>query len=70
MKVQRPKARRMRKRSSWALPILGWFSPPALDDFVLAVDPLVDRTYPLSETPTAVGYVEEGHARGKVIIVV
>jgi NADPH:quinone reductase-like Zn-dependent oxidoreductase len=33
-----------------------------------AVIPLVDRTYPLSETPAAVEYVEEGHARGKVII--
>jgi NADPH:quinone reductase-like Zn-dependent oxidoreductase len=32
------------------------------------VVPLVDRTYPLSETPTALGYLEEGHARGKVII--
>jgi NADPH:quinone reductase-like Zn-dependent oxidoreductase len=32
------------------------------------VVPLVDRTYSLSETPAAVGYVEEGHARGKVII--
>jgi NADPH:quinone reductase-like Zn-dependent oxidoreductase len=34
------------------------------------VVPLVDRTYSLSETPAAVGYVEEGHARGKVIITV
>jgi len=31
------------------------------------VVPLIDRTYSLSETPAAVGYVEEGHARGKVI---
>lgn len=34
------------------------------------VVPLIDRTYSLSETPAAVGYVEEGHARGKVIITV
>jgi NADPH:quinone reductase-like Zn-dependent oxidoreductase len=32
--------------------------------------PLIDRTYSLSEVPDAVGYVEEGHARGKVIITV
>jgi NADPH:quinone reductase-like Zn-dependent oxidoreductase len=34
------------------------------------VVPLIDRTYTLSETPTALGYIEEGHARGKVIITV
>jgi NADPH:quinone reductase-like Zn-dependent oxidoreductase len=32
------------------------------------VVPLIDRTYSLSDTPAAVAYVEEGHARGKVII--
>lgn len=32
--------------------------------------PVVDRIYPLSETPEAVAYVEEGHARGKVVVVV
>jgi NADPH:quinone reductase-like Zn-dependent oxidoreductase len=34
------------------------------------VVPLIDRTYPLGETPVALGYLEEGHARGKVIITV
>ena len=34
-----------------------------------AVTPVVDRTYPLSETPAAVTYVEEGRARGKVVII-
>jgi NADPH:quinone reductase-like Zn-dependent oxidoreductase len=34
------------------------------------VVPLVDRTCSLGETPGALGYVEEGHARGKVIITV
>jgi len=28
------------------------------------------RTYPLSETPEAMRYVELGHARGKVVITV
>src|SRR6202011_643255 len=32
------------------------------------VTPVIDRTYPLSETPQAIGYVGQGHARGKVVI--
>ena len=31
---------------------------------------VVDRTYPLQDTPAAVAYVEEGHARGKVVVTV
>jgi NADPH:quinone reductase-like Zn-dependent oxidoreductase len=34
------------------------------------VTPVIDRTYPLSEVPQAIRYVEEGHARGKVVITV
>ncbi|UCE07520.1 MAG: NAD(P)-dependent alcohol dehydrogenase [bacterium] len=34
------------------------------------VKPVIDRTYPLSKTPEAIGYVGEGHARGKVVITV
>ncbi|HXL24532.1 MAG TPA: NAD(P)-dependent alcohol dehydrogenase [Chthoniobacterales bacterium] len=34
------------------------------------VKPVIDRTYKLSEVPAAIAYVEEGHARGKVIITV
>ena len=34
------------------------------------ITPVIDRTYLLSETPEAVGYVGEGHARGKVVITV
>jgi len=30
--------------------------------------PVIDRTYSLSEVPEAIGYLEEGHARGKVAI--
>lgn len=29
------------------------------------VTPVIDRTYPLSETAEAVRYLAEGHARGK-----
>jgi len=32
------------------------------------VTPVIDRTYPLSEAPKAIRYMEEGHARGKVVI--
>jgi NADPH:quinone reductase-like Zn-dependent oxidoreductase len=34
------------------------------------VVPVIDRCYPLSETAEAIRYLEEGHARGKVIITV
>jgi NADPH:quinone reductase-like Zn-dependent oxidoreductase len=34
------------------------------------VTPVIDRTYPLSEAPKAIHYLEEGHARGKVAIAV
>jgi NADPH:quinone reductase-like Zn-dependent oxidoreductase len=34
------------------------------------VTPVIDRTYSLSEVPDAIGYVGEGHARGKVVITV
>jgi NADPH:quinone reductase-like Zn-dependent oxidoreductase len=32
------------------------------------VVPVIDRRYSLSETPQAIRYLEEGHARGKVVI--
>ncbi len=32
------------------------------------VAPVIDRRYKLSETPEAIRYLEEGHARGKVVI--
>jgi NADPH:quinone reductase-like Zn-dependent oxidoreductase len=32
------------------------------------ITPVIDRTYPLSETAEAIGYLEHGHARGKVVI--
>jgi len=34
------------------------------------VSPVIDRTYPLSEVPEAIRYMEKGHARGKVAITV
>ena len=42
----------------------------ALKELVEAgsVTPVIDGTYPLSETPKAVGHVGDGHARGTVVI--
>jgi NADPH:quinone reductase-like Zn-dependent oxidoreductase len=34
------------------------------------VTPVIDRTYPLSEVPEAIRYLEGGHAQGKVVITV
>jgi NADPH:quinone reductase-like Zn-dependent oxidoreductase len=41
-----------------------------LKEFIEAgkVTPVIDRTYPLSEVPQAIRYVQEGHGRGKVVI--
>jgi NADPH:quinone reductase-like Zn-dependent oxidoreductase len=32
------------------------------------VSPVIDRSHPLAEVPEAIAYLEEGHARGKVVI--
>jgi NADPH:quinone reductase-like Zn-dependent oxidoreductase len=44
----------------------------ALNELIEAgkVTPVVDRTYPLSEAAQAFAYLDEGHARGKVVIAV
>jgi NADPH:quinone reductase-like Zn-dependent oxidoreductase len=34
------------------------------------VTPVIDRCYPLGEIAEAIGYLEAGHARGKVVITV
>lgn len=34
------------------------------------VTPVIDRRYGLREVPEAIRYLEEGHARGKVVITV
>lgn len=33
------------------------------------IKPVIDRRYPLSGVPEAIRYVEEGHAKGKVTII-
>ena len=44
----------------------------ALKEMVEAgrVTPVIDRTYPLRETAEAFRYLDQGHAQGKVVIVV
>jgi NADPH:quinone reductase-like Zn-dependent oxidoreductase len=32
--------------------------------------PVIDTTYPLRETPKALAYIENGHARGKVVVTI
>jgi NADPH:quinone reductase-like Zn-dependent oxidoreductase len=34
------------------------------------ITPVIDRTYPLSEAPQAVRYLEQGHSSGKVVLTV
>ena len=34
------------------------------------VKPVIDRHYPLSEVAQAIRYLEEGHAKGKVVITI
>jgi len=34
------------------------------------VVPVIDRAYPLRDVPEAIRYLEEGHARGKVVIAI
>ncbi|MGW6495943.1 NAD(P)-dependent alcohol dehydrogenase [Nonomuraea angiospora] len=56
--------------------LAGYVADESTDDLVALRDlleagkirPVIDRTHPLSEVPAAIGYVERGHARGKVVI--
>ena len=47
----------------------GYDYPPELIESG-KLTPVIDRTYPLAEVPEAIRYLEEGHARGKVVITV
>ncbi|MFF4623873.1 NAD(P)-dependent alcohol dehydrogenase [Nonomuraea jabiensis] len=56
--------------------VAGHVADESTDDLVALRDlleagkirPVIDRTHPLSEVPEAIGYIERGHARGKVVI--
>jgi len=64
---------RSRLGSSWLVPLLARLT---YDDLVVLKElveagklcPVIDREYPLSETPEAVAYVGSGQARAKVVI--
>jgi NADPH:quinone reductase-like Zn-dependent oxidoreductase len=55
-----------------------FLAKPSKDDLAVLRDllrtgkvaPVIDRTYPLSEAQEAIRYLEQGHARGKVVITV
>src|SRR5918911_1732329 len=55
-----------------------YLSAPKHEDLVILrelvesgkLSPVIDRKYPLHETPAALGYIEGGHVRGKVVITV
>jgi NADPH:quinone reductase-like Zn-dependent oxidoreductase len=70
-------------RASMLSPLVGqklgtFISKPNGEDLVVLrelieagkLTPVIDTTYPLSEVPEAIRHLEEGHARGKVVITV
>ena len=58
--------------------VVSYTAKPCQQDLILIrelleagkVVPVIDRRYPLSEVPEAIRYLEEGHAKGKVVITV
>jgi NADPH:quinone reductase-like Zn-dependent oxidoreductase len=58
--------------------VVSYLAKRSNDDLVLVkelieagkVTPVIDKSYPLSEVPDAIRYLEQGHARGKVVIAV
>jgi len=56
--------------------LVGFTMKPSKDDLQFlrelieagTVTPVIDRTYPLAEVPDAIRYLQEGHARGKIVI--
>jgi NADPH:quinone reductase-like Zn-dependent oxidoreductase len=58
--------------------ILLFLGQPSNDDLIVLkelieagkIRPVIDRTYPLGQTAEAIRYLEQGHAGGKVVIVV
>jgi NADPH:quinone reductase-like Zn-dependent oxidoreductase len=58
--------------------MVAWTAKPTTKDLadlkelieVGQVAPVIDKTYPLSDVPEAIRYLETGHARGKVVITI
>jgi NADPH:quinone reductase-like Zn-dependent oxidoreductase len=54
-------------------PFVGRVNQPDLDTITGLIEagkiiPVIDRTYPLADVPEALGYLGQGHARGKIVI--
>jgi NADPH:quinone reductase-like Zn-dependent oxidoreductase len=55
-----------------------FLATPTLEDLVFLkelaeagkINPVIDRSYALSEAPEAMGYLDAGHAKGKIVITV
>ena len=62
--------------SSRSMGLMLWwkpFNPPDVDAIKRLVaegvlKPQIDRRYPLSDTPEALRYMDDGHARGKIVV--
>lgn len=55
--------------------VSGTPNAPDLETLATMIDqgqltPVIDRTYPLSETPEAMRYLEDGHPKGKIVVTV
>ena len=58
--------------------VMWWWKPFKQEDVAFlnelieagTVAPVIDRAYSLTEVPAALRYLEEGHARGKVVITI
>jgi NADPH:quinone reductase-like Zn-dependent oxidoreductase len=56
--------------------LVTFLAKPSKDDLIILrelmatgkVTPVIDKRYRLNEIPEAIRYLEEGHARGKVVI--
>ena len=65
------------KATGRAMSLLTWWKPFQADDVQAltelvgagSVVPRIDRSFPLDEVVDALRYVDEGHARGKVLVI-
>jgi NADPH:quinone reductase-like Zn-dependent oxidoreductase len=65
-----PKPANLSFEQAAAVPMAALTALQGLRDHGPIERPVIDRAYSLSEVPEAIGYLEEGHARGKVVITV
>jgi NADPH:quinone reductase-like Zn-dependent oxidoreductase len=58
--------------------LVGFFAKNSKEDLLVLKDlieagkvtPVIDRSYPLRETPDAIRHLEAGHARGKIVVTI